>query len=97
MELTAVEIFCSYSHVDEPHRQRFNPHVENLKRNEFIQYWHDREIPAGSDWKAEINQHLNSADIITWIELLPGDRAKTCARASGQQRNSGNPHSGPAV
>ena len=64
MALTAVEIFCSYSHVDELHRKKFNPYVENLKRSQFIEYWYDREIPAGSDWKAEIDKHLNSADII---------------------------------
>src|SRR5882724_6366566 len=35
-----------------------------LKRSSKISFWHDRRIPAGNNWKLEIDDHLNKADII---------------------------------
>jgi tetratricopeptide (TPR) repeat protein len=35
-----------------------------LKNNGVITNWHDRSISAGTEWEQEINEHLNSADII---------------------------------
>ena len=36
-----------------------------MRRQKLVQIWHDRQIPAGDDWAGEIDEHLNSADIIT--------------------------------
>lgn len=59
-----VEIFCSYSHKDRELREEFEKHVAMMKRRNFIKVWHDQRILAGGDWKGEIDEHLNSADII---------------------------------
>ena len=35
-----------------------------LKRNGVISGWHDRKITGGREWQGEIDEHLNSAQII---------------------------------
>lgn len=59
-----VEVFLSYSHQDERMRTRLDTHLSLLKRQHFILSWHDRKITAGSEWKGQIDQHINSADVI---------------------------------
>jgi hypothetical protein len=61
----SVEVFCSYSHRDEPLRKEFESSVAMLRRQKLVQIWHDRQIAAGEDWAGDIDEHLNSADIIT--------------------------------
>ncbi len=61
----SVEIFCSYSHRDEPLRQEFESSVVLLRRRKLVQIWHDRRIDPGDDFARDIDEHLNSADIIT--------------------------------
>ena len=39
-------------------------HLSLLKRQGVIRDWYDREITAGTDWKGEIDGHLNSAGVI---------------------------------
>jgi hypothetical protein len=60
----SVEIFCSYSHKDEPLRREFETHVALMRRQQLVQIWHDRQIVAGDDWAGAIDDHLNSADIV---------------------------------
>jgi TIR domain len=61
----SVEVFCSYAHRDEALRKEFETHVAILQRKKWVQVWHDRQIGAGEDWAGDIDEHLNSADIIT--------------------------------
>jgi len=58
-----VEIFCSYSHKDAELRQQFDKHVALLRRK-LVEIWSDHRILAGNDWAGDIDEHLNSADII---------------------------------
>src|SRR5258708_25682607 len=55
-----VEIFYSYAHEDKGFRDDLARHLGKS----YISSWHDREIPAGGKWGEEIDNHLNSADII---------------------------------
>ncbi len=57
-------VFYSYSHKDEALRDRLEKHLSILKRQGVISGWHDRKITTGSDWSGEIDEHLNSAQII---------------------------------
>lgn len=56
--------FFSYSHKDEAVRDELEIHLSMLKRQNMIESWHDRRILAGDDWRGEISQHLERADII---------------------------------
>ena len=62
--IEAVEVFFSYSHKDEELRDELSKHLAMLKRQNVITAWHDRRIGAGKEWENEIDEHLNTADII---------------------------------
>jgi hypothetical protein len=59
-----VEIFFSYSHKDEPFREQLETHLSMLKRQGLIKPWHDRMITAGDEWRGQIDDNLNAADIV---------------------------------
>jgi len=65
MELNApLKIFLSYSHDDAFYIERFRKHLSPLKDNGLVQEWYDRKIIAGEDYKKEIDNNLDDADII---------------------------------
>jgi hypothetical protein len=57
-------LFFSYSHADEGLRDELEKQLAMLKRQGVIETWHDRRIGAGSDFGREIDDHVNSDDII---------------------------------
>lgn len=59
-----IEIFFCYAREDEVLRQGLEKQLSALRRQNFIDLWHDRNISAGTDWEKEINLHLNAAHII---------------------------------
>src|SRR5712691_11114529 len=63
MEKT-ITVFISYAHEDEYLRKALEKHLSLLKRQGFIDVWHDRDISAGADWEQTVSIHLNTAQII---------------------------------
>lgn len=59
-----IEVFFSYSHRDEELRNEMAKHLSILRRQGVITEWYDRDIGAGSEWAKEIDDHLNSAQVI---------------------------------
>jgi tetratricopeptide (TPR) repeat protein len=59
-----LRVFLSYSHRDEELCERFLVHLRQLHREGLIESWHDRRIAPGSGWGGEIDDALNSADIV---------------------------------
>jgi hypothetical protein len=61
-----LEVFYSYAHVeaDEGLRNELEKHLSLLKRSGHIVSWHDRRIGAGDEWRAQIDAHARSAQII---------------------------------
>lgn len=57
-------VFFSYSHADEALRDQLEKQLALLKRQGVIETWHDRRIGAGADFAQEIDEHVNSDDII---------------------------------
>lgn len=60
----AVKIFISYAQEDEELLNRLKTHLMPLKRQGIIDIWYDRNISAGTEWKKEISEQLNAAQII---------------------------------
>ena len=60
----SIEVFYSYAHEDEELVKELRKHLSILKRQGVIRDWYDREITAGTEWKGQIDQHLNSAGVI---------------------------------
>jgi GTPase SAR1 family protein len=61
---TNLNLFLSYSHIDEEHIEEFIKHIAPLKNILPIEEWYDRKIIPGQDFNSEINKNLYSADII---------------------------------
>jgi formylglycine-generating enzyme required for sulfatase activity len=59
-----LSLFYSYSHRDEAFREDLEKHLAFLRRSGLIAEWHDRKIGAGDEWKAQIDHHLATADIV---------------------------------
>jgi hypothetical protein len=59
-----ASIFFSYSHADEALRDQLEKQLAVLKRQGVIETWHDRRIGAGADFAQEIDDQINSDDII---------------------------------
>jgi len=59
-----ITLFYSYSHKDEQLRKRLENHLIVLRRRGLIAAWHDRNIDAGTEWKTQIDDHLQTAQII---------------------------------
>jgi hypothetical protein len=59
-----IEIFFSYAHKDEELRDELAKHLTILKRQGVIMDWYDRKIGAGTEWRDQINKHLNTASLI---------------------------------
>jgi hypothetical protein len=59
-----MKIFYSYSHKDEELRVRLEKHLAPLTRSGIIEELHDRKITPGVDWAGQLNEYLDSANII---------------------------------
>ncbi|HEV8634292.1 MAG TPA: hypothetical protein VG370_08680, partial [Chloroflexota bacterium] len=55
-----TELFYSYSHKHEALRDELETHLSVMRRNGLITNWHDRRIGAGTEWKGQIDAHLES-------------------------------------
>jgi hypothetical protein len=61
---SAIKLFCSYSHRDEPLRDELAKHLKPIERQGLVRTWHDREISSGDLWKEAIDRNLQEADVI---------------------------------
>lgn len=59
-----VTLFFSYAHEDEALRDELAKHLSIMRRQGIIADWSDRDITAGSEWANEIDDNLDSADIV---------------------------------
>jgi hypothetical protein len=59
-----VRIFYSYARPDEAFRDELEKHLATLLRSGVIEEWHDRRIGAGQEWAAQIDEHLERADLV---------------------------------
>src|SRR6185295_15570005 len=58
-----ANVFVSYSHLDEVWKDRLLRHFRALERQGLaVEAWHDREIPGGGDWEAQIRAAMAAAD-----------------------------------
>ena len=61
---TPIRLFYSYSHNDEKLRNQLVSHLSILKREKVVLDWHDRMMGAGQEWKDQIDNELESAQIV---------------------------------
>jgi len=58
-----LNVFISYAHEDDRLCRQLLKHLSQLQR-EGVQGWYDRRLTGGTEWAGEIDQHLNTADIV---------------------------------
>lgn len=61
------KLFVSYSHKDEAFREDLEEHLTMMSREGVISIWHDRKILAGQEWKGQIDDNLEQADIVIFM------------------------------
>jgi hypothetical protein len=61
---TPIRLFYSYSHKDESFREELETHLAILRRKGIIQEWHDRKLDPGDEWRKEIEEQMEAADVI---------------------------------
>lgn len=57
-------VFISYSHQDDSYRVSLEKHLSLLQRQGLIATWTDRRITPGEEWKQQIAQEMEKADIL---------------------------------
>ena len=63
----AVEAFISFSHKDEALRAELDTHLKLLRRLAILDTWSDRCITAGDDWKGQIHDAMERANLILFL------------------------------
>ena len=63
-EQKTIQIFCCYAHEDEQLLDKLKTHLQPQQRQGLIHIWHDRDIGAGAEWEQEIEEQINTAQII---------------------------------
>lgn len=59
-----LKLFISYSHADKDYLVNFTNYLANMKRQNEITAWTDRQITAGNEWRNVIDENLLDADIV---------------------------------
>ena len=62
--MNKLNLFISYSHLDEEYISEFKKHIFPLTDNGSIGIWYDRKILAGQEFQNSIDNNLEDADII---------------------------------
>ncbi len=75
-----LNVFISYSHRDEKMRNRLGEHLAQLEHDRLIRIWHDREIEAGADWEAQVNDEIGGADIILLLVSASFLKSQYCQK-----------------
>jgi hypothetical protein len=79
-----IEIFFSYAHADEDMMNDVRRQLVIYERNGQILKWHDRKIPPGDEWKDQIDQRLNAAQIILLFVSPHFIESKYCYEIEGK-------------
>jgi hypothetical protein len=59
-----VKLFYSFAAEDEGHRSTLERHLATLKFSGLVADWHHRNVSAGEDWRAAVDEHLDAADVV---------------------------------
>jgi hypothetical protein len=85
-----MEVFLSYSHRDEDLRNELEKHLSILKRQGAIDVWSDHRIGPGEEIGGQIDQHLESADVILLLvssDFLDSDYCYDVEMARAMERH----------
>ena len=61
------QVFISYSHQDQKWMEELKLVLKPLVRNQTLDLWDDTRIAAGTEWREEIRQALDSACVAVFL------------------------------
>ena len=59
-----LQLFISYSHLDEKSIEEFIKHIAPLKSKGLVEYWYDRKNNVGDQFQEKIDCNIENSDII---------------------------------
>lgn len=86
----SVRLFYAYAKADRRLRNALEPHLSLLQREGLIEQWHDRMITAGQEWRGQIDEHLDDADLILLLvsaDFLASDYCYDVEMTRGMERH----------
>lgn len=96
-----IEIFFSYAHEDEELMNEVRRQLVIFERTGRIVKWHDRKIPAGSEWRREIDSRLERANIVLLFVSPHFIESRYCYEVEGQaalrRHDTGEAHVIPVI
>jgi hypothetical protein len=90
------QVFVSYSHRDEQYLRKLEVSLAGLQRNKLISIWHDSKILPGQEWGREIDENLNTADIVLLL-VSPDFLASDFVYSHEMTRSLERHHAGSAT
>lgn len=79
-----VEIFFSYAHEDEHLMDQVRLQLVVRERMGEIVKWHDRMIPAGDEWRSEVDERIERAHVILLFMSPNFLASRYCFEVEGQ-------------
>lgn len=79
-----VEVFFSYAHVDEDLMNDVRRQMIVYERNRRIIKWHDRMIPAGDEWRTEIDRRLERSHVVLLFMSPHFIESRYCYEVEGE-------------
>jgi TIR domain len=73
-----IEIFCCYAHEDLDFLDELKKHLYLLERQKLITVWTNIDISPGTNWRKEIDQHLNTAQVILLLISVDFIKSEYC-------------------
>src|SRR5712692_2029316 len=58
-----TKVFISYSHKDVRYLEQLVEHLSYYERNNLIEFWSDKKITAGSEWREEIKRAIEATKV----------------------------------
>lgn len=91
MNSNHIKVFISYAHEDSRLKEELLTSLAALKREGIIETWEDREIIPGNQWKNEIDEELEVANIILLLvspDFIASDYCQGIEVKRALERNS---------
>ena len=96
-----LEVFCCYAREDQEMLEDLKKHLTALQRQNRIVVWSDTNLHAGVEWKTELHQRLESADIILLLisaDFIASDYCYgTEMKRAIERHDQGNAHVVPIL
>ena len=74
----SINLFYSYSHIDEPYRIDMEKFLTLLRKDKMLREWCDRKILPGQNISDAIQDQLNKADIIVFLVSIDFLNSSAC-------------------